>query len=172
MTENRWTVTLSAVTIRSKIVLAFIPLLITPLLLTAVASTLAARNGVTAVATSFLRFKSEELVNYASGQWSLLVENRLAGNADYVNVAKESVAGFARGLIRSETEMILAVDESNALVMTTAELELAQSEAARIQALADAGNDGWHTVTLGGVDRVAQTVRFRPFGWYILVTEW
>ena len=45
--------------IRGKIILIVLPLIITPLLLTGVISALSARNGITSVATGFLRFKSE-----------------------------------------------------------------------------------------------------------------
>ena len=62
--------------IRWKIVLIVMPLLVVPLLLTGTASFLAARNGITGIATQFLRFKAEELENYAQSQWDLLVENR------------------------------------------------------------------------------------------------
>ena len=47
--------------IRGKNILIVLPLIITPLLLTGVISALSARNGITAVATGFLQFKSEQL---------------------------------------------------------------------------------------------------------------
>ena len=59
--------------IRAKIVLIVLPLIIAPLLVTGYVSSLSARNGITRVATSLLRFKQEELLSYASSQWSLLV---------------------------------------------------------------------------------------------------
>lgn len=57
--------------IRGKIVLVVLPLIVMPLLLTGFIGTLAARNGLTRIATEFLRFKIEELANYANSQYEL-----------------------------------------------------------------------------------------------------
>ncbi|GAF81212.1 unnamed protein product, partial [marine sediment metagenome] len=51
--------------IRAKIAFIVLPLIITPLILTGLASSFAARNGITQVTTEFLRFKAEELQKYA-----------------------------------------------------------------------------------------------------------
>ena len=157
--------------IRSKIVAVFIPLIIAPLLLTAVAASLSARNGITAVATSFLRFKGEELVNYANSQWRLLLDNNLAANPEYVSVAKSAVGSFARTLVRSDSELILAVNRDGSIAMASGEVRLSDREAAALAELARSAGSGWQQVQLGGVDRVAQLASFEPFGWLILVSE-
>src|SRR4030042_415250 len=128
--------------IRSKIVLVFLPLIIAPLLLTAVAASLSARNGITGVATSFLRFKGEELVNYANGQWRLLLDNNLAANPDFVSVAQTAVASFARTLVRSDTELILAVNPDGSIAMASGEVRLSDREGAALTALARSAGAG------------------------------
>ncbi len=157
--------------VRSKIVLVCIPLIIAPLLLTAVAASLSARNGITAVATSFLRFKSEELANYANSQWRLLLDNNLAANPDFVSVAKSAVASFARSLVRSDTELIAAADRDGALVMASRDVELSEGEREALAAIASSGGSGWQQVRIGGVERVAQLAPFEPFGWTVIVSE-
>ena len=96
--------------IRSKMVAIVLPLIVAPLLVTGVVSSLAARNGITRIATGFLRFKMDDLLNYAGSQWGLLVENGLSDNAEYVTATKSAVTSFARSLVRGSTELILAVD--------------------------------------------------------------
>ena len=157
--------------IRAKFTLLVLPLIITPLLLVGLAASLAARNGITRVATEFLRFKSEELKNYATTQWNLLVENQLDTQQEYVTVSKTAVASFARSLIRSESELILALDEQGKVAMSTSNIELSEPEAARLNELSASGEEDWTLIRLGGVDRVAQSVIFKPFGWTFLVTE-
>lgn len=157
--------------IRAKFTLLVLPLIITPLLLVGLAASLAARNGITRVATEFLRFKSEELKNYATTQWNLLVENQLDTQQVYVTVSKTAVVSFARSLIRSESELILALDEQGKVAMSTSEIKLSEPEAARLKELSASGEEGWTLIRLGGVDRVAQSVVFKPFGWTFLVTE-
>ncbi len=157
--------------IRAKFTLLVLPLIITPLLLVGLGASLAARNGITRVATEFLKFKSEELRNYATTQWNLLVENQLDTQPEYVTVSKTAVASLARSLIRSESELILAVDERGNIAMSTSEIELSEAEAVRLAELSASGEEGWTLIRLGGEDRVAQSAVFRPFGWTFLVTE-
>ena len=157
--------------IRAKFILIVLPLIIAPLLLFGLTASLAARNGITHVAAGFLKFKTEELKNYAATQWNLLVENSLTGQADYVAVSKSAVASFASSLIRSDTELIIAVNPAGELTLQTGELELTDAELARLAELAAAKTEGWQQLSLGGVPRVAETAVFQPFGWYFLVTE-
>jgi class 3 adenylate cyclase/HAMP domain-containing protein len=157
--------------IRAKIVLIVLPLIIAPLLVTGYVSSLSARNGITRVATSLLRFKQEELLSYASSQWSLLVSNSLVGNEEFVAASKDAVQSFARNMVRSATELILAVDAGGNVVMTTGEIELTADETQKLQALLAVESFGWQQLALGGSERVVQVAPFEAFGWYILVTE-
>ncbi len=157
--------------IRAKIILIVLPLIVTPLLLTVIVSTLSARNGITLVATDFLRFKAEDLKNYAESQWSLLVENALTDNEEFVNATKSAVQSFARSLIRRDSEMILALDREGRVVMLTEEVEITQKETERLNRIASAKEEGWQRIDLGGVGRVAQSIAFEPFAWVFLVTE-
>jgi class 3 adenylate cyclase/HAMP domain-containing protein len=157
--------------IRAKLVLVVLPLIITPLLLVSLAASLAARNGITRVATDFLLFKADELANYAQSQWNLLSENGLERDPEFVAVTKAAVASFARSLVRSDSELILALDVSGAVALRTAEVEPEPAELAVLAGLAAAGSSGWQQVRLGGEERVGQALLFEPFGWYLLVTE-
>jgi class 3 adenylate cyclase/HAMP domain-containing protein len=157
--------------IRLKIILSVLPLIIVPLLLTGTASFLAARNGITSIATRFLRFKAEELEKYADSQWALLEENNLSGEPLYVEITQSAVASFARSLVRSGTELILALDPNGAVVMQTGEVPLAPEEEAGLRRIAAERRQGWMQVPLGGVARVVQAFPFAPFSWHLLVTE-
>ena len=157
--------------IRAKIVLIVLPLIVAPLLITGYVSSLSARNGITGVATSLLRFKQEELLSYAGSQWSLLVSNNLAGNEEFVRASKDAVRSFAGNMVRSSTELIAAVDAEAQVVMQTAELQPTEAETRQLKSLLAEQNYGWQQLTLGGVERVAQIAPFPAFDWYILVTE-
>jgi adenylate cyclase len=157
--------------IRAKMILIVLPLIAGPLVTTGYLASLTARNGITRVVTSLLQFKEEELVSYASGQWSLLVDNGLAGNPTFVEATKSAVEAFARNMIRSDTELILAVDAMGEIAMSSAELALAPGEKAELARLWAEGSLGWRSLSLGGVERVCQVASFEPFEWRILVTE-
>jgi len=117
---------------------------------TGVVSSLAARNGITRIATGFLRFKMDDLLNYAGSQWGLLVENGLSDNAEYVTATKSALTSFARSLVRGPTELILAVDADGRLAMSTGELELSAEETRELSRLAAEGASGWRLISLGG----------------------
>jgi len=157
--------------IRTKFVLIVVPLIVTPLLLVGLAASLAARNGITRVATEFLTFKSDELKNYATTQWNLLVENQLEGRQEYVEISKAAVSSFARSLVRSEGELILALDTEGRIVMSTSAVQPSEQEMEQLAAVPGKGEEEWIQIRLGGVPRVARAAAFQPFGWTFLVTE-
>jgi class 3 adenylate cyclase/HAMP domain-containing protein len=159
------------VKIRWKMVFVALPLIVAPLLVTGFISSLAARNGITQVATGFLRFKMDDLLNYANSQWALLVENKLGGNEEFLAATRAAVISFARSLIRGESELIFAVDLQGTVTLATGAVNLSSEEAQALGRLREKGFSGWTQLRVGGVERVAQTAAFEPFGWYLLVTE-
>jgi adenylate cyclase len=156
------------VKIRIKIILIVLPLIITPLFFTAVVASLAARNGITRIATNFLQFKTEVLGNYIHGQWNLLTENDLAESEEFVEVAKSAVETFAANLVKNDTELIFAIDSEGRVVMQTDSVEPRADELTRLKTTIE---DGWNQVQLEGIERVAQISTFAPFDWNIFVTE-
>ncbi len=157
--------------IRGKIVLVVLPLIVMPLLLTGFIGTLAARNGLTRIATEFLRFKIEELANYANSQYTLLLTNNLIDNKEYVEISKTSIGSFAQSIVRSDTEMILAFDDEASVQLRTKEVEIDPEELSEVQRMIAERRTGWQQITLGRVARVAQVTRFEPYSWTLMVTE-
>jgi len=157
--------------IRTKIILTVLPLIVGPLVITGYVASLTARNGITRIVTSLLQFKEEELLSYAGSQWSLLVDNNLAGNPKFLGATKSAIESFARNMIRSDTELILAVDGNADIAMSTASLTLSPDERSALSRLIAGKSMGWRPLRLGGVDRVCQIAPFQPLGWYLLVTE-
>ena len=158
-------------TIRSKIILTVLPLLLTPLILTVVVASLSARNGITIIATDFLRFKTDTLITYADSQWSLLEDNKLETESEFVAVAKEAVASYAGTIVRSPTEVILAVGPRADLVMSTRVVEPDTAEQEELAREFDLRREGWREVRLEGNAYVGQGVFFAPFDWMFLVLE-
>ena len=102
--------------IRLKIILIVVPLIIATLLLTGISSYFSASNGITLIAKDFLGFKSQELQNQAESQWGLLVANNLTANPEMVGATQAAVLGYARTIIRSQTELIFAAAEDGSVV--------------------------------------------------------
>ncbi len=159
------------VNIRGKIVWVVLPLIIAPLVLTGVSSILTARESVTAVAAGLLQFKAEQLTTYAQGQWDLLVANGLETDPTYREASEAAVETFARSLLRSSTELIVALAGDGSIALRTGDVPEDESGRAPLASLAAGGASGWQTFSLAGIERVAYVNRFAPFDWTVFVTE-
>lgn len=157
--------------IAPKITLLFLPLLVGPLVFVAVTASVSARSGITTVAASLLQFKAEELARYASSQYQILEENDLLREQEFLEASKQSVASYAGGLIRQESELIFAAGQSGEIAFSTGETALTQEEQSTVSQLVVSGVEGWQELTVEEESRVAHVVPFPAFGWSFLVTE-
>lgn len=157
--------------VRLKIILIVLPILIVTLALSSVASSLSARNGITRVAVGFLAFKAQDMRSYLENQWRLLLDNELQQRPEYLEAARRAALSYARSLISSDTELIVAVDAAGSVLLRTGDVEIRDGERRTLRGLREAQTDGWVELSLGGVQRVGHAFRFEPFGWLCLVTE-
>ena len=160
--------------IRLKIVLIVVPLIIATLLLTGISSYFAATSGISRIAKDFLGFKAQELQKQAESQWGLLVANKLTDKPEMVAATQAAVDGYARTIVRSATELIVAVGDDGAIKMSTAGVSqdfYQGGEKAALASLAKAHSTDLLTISLGGTERVAKGFWFAPFRWYVVVTE-
>ncbi len=157
--------------IRLKIVLIVVPLIVATLALTGVSSYFSASHGITRVAKDFLSFKAQELQTQAESQWRLLVDNNLTGRAEMVAATQAAVQGYARSIIRSATELILAVGSDGAVAMSTGAVSFQGGEQEAMAALARSRSAELLAVSVGGTARVGKGFWFEPFGWYMVVSE-
>jgi class 3 adenylate cyclase/HAMP domain-containing protein len=150
-----------------------LPLVIAPLFFAGLTSALLARNGITGVATQFLQFKAEQVATYAGGQWQLLVENGFQERDNFRKAAIDAVASFAAGVIRTETELIFAIDGTDSLrFMVGGDQALAGSESPEeITGFGRQPRLRWGRFTLGETSRVSFAVPFEPMDLTIYVTE-
>jgi class 3 adenylate cyclase/HAMP domain-containing protein len=130
-----------------------------------------ARTSVTSIATRFLRFKAESIVDYLNGQWQLLVRNDLTDDETYVEAMSTAVESYARNTIRQTTELIFATNDEGEQVFATSEIDIGGSERNRLVEIVANGAEGWQPVRVAGMDRIAYVRRFAPLGWDIFVTE-
>jgi len=157
--------------IRGKIISIVLPLLIVALLIGGLSASYIASNAVTRVAVEFLEFKTDELEKYVDGQWKILLENDLTGREDMVQAAQAGIEVFARSVVRSDTELIFALDESPSVVLSTVEFDLAPAEAQELTRLASLGDRSLQTGIIAGSERVFTSFPFEPFGWSVFVSE-
>jgi adenylate cyclase len=157
--------------IRLKIVLIVLPLIITTLLLTGASSFFSATNAITGIATEFLGFKAAELQKYAESQWRLLVENNMTGRPAMVEATQAAMESYARSIVRSNTEVIFALDGNLEVAMQTAPLTIQENEREALHRIVESRTDDLITPRISGKERVAKGFYFEPFDWYVVVSE-
>ncbi len=168
--------------IRLKFVFIVLPLLIVALVVGGVSSFYLASNGITRVAVEFFEFKVNEFEKYIEGQWTLLVENNLDGRADMMEAVQAGIEVYARSILRTDSEVIFAVDsqaEGN-LVLSTADSSLSDPEqpfaigeevSQQLLNLATLDSRELIELEIDGQERVTMGFYFKPFAWYVIITE-
>jgi class 3 adenylate cyclase/HAMP domain-containing protein len=157
--------------IRIKIILVILPLITAALVVAGVTSYFIATNSVTRVAVEFLDFKTAELEKYVTGQWRLLAEHDRLDDPAMVTAAQAGIEVYARSIIRSESEIILAVDPDMEVKLSTGGIDLSPAEKELLRQRTGEDIRTFSSVTLDGTERVAMGFPFEPFGWYFMVTE-
>jgi class 3 adenylate cyclase/HAMP domain-containing protein len=156
--------------IRTKIILTVLPLLIGTLLLTEGASYITASNGITRITQQFFNFKINTLYAYMRNQWELLTE-QTAEQTNAISAGKNALQQYAKSMLFSNTEIILAIDPAGTVVMTTSPLEISPEETAQLLPLLQEEQQDLKFAVLGGTPRVFRSIYCGPFNWYILITE-
>jgi len=157
--------------IRARLILIVLPLLVAAVLITGIFASFSARSGMTRLAMSSLGFKAEEMEKYINNQWTLLVDNGFSEKPEYVEVAKSAVLSYAFTLIRSETELIFAVDANSEVMMKTSDFSISDEESTALSELLNLESVGWVSFVLSDKDRVGQMFYFPAFDWWVFLTE-
>ncbi len=157
--------------IRAKIILIVMPLLVATLVLTSLASSFSARDGITRVAVRFLAFKAQSLRNYLASQWDLLTAQGLEGQPEYREAVRQAADSYARALVGSPTERILALDSDGRAALYTGGEPLPEAETARLLRALRQRQEGWVELEVAGEPRVGYAFVFEPLGWRSLISE-
>ena len=157
--------------IRVKTILIVLPLLVVTLIIAGTSSYFIATTGITRVTVEFFDFKTAELERHIESQWQLLVENEFSDRPEMVRAAQAGIEVYAQGTIRSESEVIFAVNSDGEIVLATSDIEPTPEETPILQRRAALGERDLATLPIGGIDRVTMGFPFEPFGWYVLVTD-
>ena len=157
--------------IRSKIVAVVLPLVIGALAVSGSSAFFTASNAVSQVTAEFLDFKTDQLEQYIEGQWRILVDNNVSDRGGMVQAAQSAIEVYAKSVLRSDTELIFAVDAKGQVVMSTAPVELSAAERVALIELPLIAQRELGELRVGSEDRVVARFEFAPFGWRVFVTE-
>ena len=154
-----------------KIVTVVLPLLAVTIILTGSSAVFSSTRGITRIAQEFLSFKASELEKHVNSQWSLLVDNGFTDREDMIEATKSGITSFAASLVRTESELIFAVDGEGNLVERTGPVEPLSEEQSELRQIYQDRTGGMKDLTVGGVERIGAGFYFEPFDYYYLVTD-
>lgn len=157
--------------VRWKIVSVVLPLLLVTIILVGVSAVLSSTTGITRIAQDFLGFKAEELQKHGESQWRLLVENNFTNRPDMLSAMQGGVLAYAQSLVRTDTELVLAIDANGTIQGATGDITLDESDRAQLQRIFSERDTSLQIISLGGIDRVIKGFYFAPFDWFYLFTE-
>lgn len=157
--------------VRWKIVTVVLPLLLVTIVLTGVSAVFSSTTGITRVTQEFLDFKAGELQKHAESQWRLLVENRFTERPDMVGATQSGINSFAESLLRTDTEVIFAIDAEGTIVAETGDLALTEDDRATLAGIHEARNSSLLDLQFSGEEWVAKGFYFAPFDWFYIVAE-
>jgi HAMP domain-containing protein len=157
--------------IKVKILFIVVPLLTAAIILVSISSYMLAASSVTRLAVEFLNFKADQVRNYADGQWNLLVDNNVSDNQSMRDAAMSALENFSRGILRSETETIFAIDAGGKIAMQAGVAFPLEAELPALAVKYAENRREFTTIKVQGIDRVAYSFSFVPFSWQIFVTE-
>ncbi|MFW5826814.1 MAG: adenylate/guanylate cyclase domain-containing protein [Alkalispirochaeta sp.] len=157
--------------VRLKIVLVVLPLLLVTLILSGASAVFSSTNGITRVTQEFLDFKAGELQKHAESQWALLLDNGFTNRSDMVSATQSGIMSFAASLIRTDTEMIIAVGEQGAVEASTVPFDVADPDRQILAGIFEERNTSLLDFELNGEERIGKGFYFAPFNLFYLVTE-
>ncbi len=148
-----------------------LPLVVATVLLSGVLASLESRIAVTRLANRHLAFKAEQLQDYFESEWGVVVQLGLDKDPAYRTAVEASFRSYAFSLLRSETELIVALDDRGTAV---AQIGLGSAPPAGSQPQSAGAAKlvpGWFTGSLLGENRVGVAFPLEPLGWTVAVTE-
>jgi len=105
--------------IRYKILLVVIPLLMVSMIFLTIVSVGFARSGITKLATEFLGYKINEIIQKASNEVANLKESEFKDNPVFVEEVKKGIEAYAQSITKPDIESFIAVDTKGIVRLST-----------------------------------------------------
>ena len=114
--------------IKGKILLIIIPLLICSFTISAYISVFSSRQNLFNITNQFMKYKIDQINNYAASQWGNLQKTGFSDDPTYTKIVEQSIELYAKGMIRKDSEHIFAVDNNGLLMFSTSDINYTQKD--------------------------------------------
>lgn len=132
---------------------------------------LSSRASLTRVASRLLSYKAEQLRDFSHSQFDVLVELEFADRPEYRAAAATAIQTYAGGLLRTDTEAVIAIDRDDRVALSTGSPEGYATVTAEIRDMILDAPGNWIDVEAADGPRVGVGFVFEPFDWAVFVSE-
>ncbi len=157
--------------IKGKILLIIIPLLVCSFTISAYISVISSRQNLFTISSQFMKYKMEQLQNYTTSQWVNLKKSDFTDNSVYVKIIEKSIESYAGGMIRKDSEYILAVDNNGNLMFSTGDINYDRKDWKTMQKSIPYLNSSLSDFTISGNTYTGLTADIPNFNWKFFILE-
>ena len=157
--------------LRAKTYLTVLPIVAAALLVSGYLSLMESSLALTRLANRHLAYKAEQLRDFLNSEWEVVESLGLAGKGEYRAAQEESFRSYAYSVLRSDTELVFALDGKGAALFRIGGLGGGGIEAGRGEEPPHRLGPGWFSERLFGEERVGIAFAFEPFGWTVGLSE-
>jgi response regulator RpfG family c-di-GMP phosphodiesterase len=112
------------VSIKAKLLIMIVPLLFCSYFISSYITITTSKKSLSDLSTRFMRYKSEQIQNYAFDQWENFNKSSFADEPVYAEIIRKSIGTYARGIIREDSELIFALENTGELVFSTSSINI------------------------------------------------
>ncbi len=157
--------------IKGKMLIIIIPLLICSFTISAYISVISSRQNLFAISSQFMKYKMEQLQNYATNQWINLQKSGFNDDPIYVEIVQKSIESYAKGMIRKDSEYIFAIDNNGNLKFSTGDINYDQKDWKTMHEGISYLNSILSDFTISGNTYTGLSTSIANFNWKIFIVE-
>ncbi len=155
--------------VRYKIMFIVLPLLIASLVILSVLSIGFSRNGITKIASEFLGYKINQVIQKANNEVENLKTSDFKDDILFIDEVKKGIELYAGSIIKQQIESFVAIDDKGVVTLSTDPFLKIGSEVDFFDKLTSKNGD-WISFKLQGVDKVGFYGYFEEWNYYFLIS--
>ncbi len=155
--------------VRYKIMLIVLPLLIASLVLLSAISIGFSRNGITKIATEFLGYKINQVLQRAANEVQNLKGSDFENDPVFIEEVKKGLESYAASIIKQQIESFTAIDNKGVIVLSTDSFLPVDKEIDFYDKFVTKDGD-WVSFKIDGVERVGFYGYFAEWDYYFLIS--
>lgn len=157
------------ISIRYKLLLVVIPLLLVSMVLLTILSVGFARAGITKVATEFLGYKTNEIIQKATNEVENLKQTEFKDDPGFITEVQKSIEMYAASITKPDIESFIAVDSNGIVKLSTDGFFVTGKEIDFFSEITSSSGN-WISFETNGLRKVGFYKYFEEWDYYFLLS--